>query len=121
MEYFPDNLKVLPLLIDKHLAIGTVGPKCLGVDLHSCTTLGSGHVMTYCNWNSLQLFSAQSMQMYAWSYGITLFHLLFSVSSLFPLYSSVYMSMSASLYNYHLFLHPFGSLCECISCCGVFF
>ena len=40
MEYFPDNLKVQPLLIDKHVAIGTVGPKGLGVDLHSCTTLG---------------------------------------------------------------------------------
>ena len=40
MEYFPDNLKVQPLLIDKYVAIGTVGPKGLGVDLHSCTTLG---------------------------------------------------------------------------------
>ena len=40
MEYFPDNLKVQPLLIDKYFAIGTVGPKGLGVDLHSCTTLG---------------------------------------------------------------------------------
>ena len=39
MEYFPDNLKVQPLLIDKYVAIGTVGPKGLGVDLHSCTTL----------------------------------------------------------------------------------
>ena len=39
MEYFPDNLKVQPLLIDKYFAIGTVGPKGLGVDLHSCTTL----------------------------------------------------------------------------------
>ena len=40
MEYFPDNLKVQPLNIDKYLAIVTVGPKTLGVDLHSCTTLG---------------------------------------------------------------------------------
>ena len=40
MEYFLDNLKVQPLLIDKHVAIGTVGPKGRGVDLHSCTTLG---------------------------------------------------------------------------------
>ena len=39
MEYFLDNLKVQPLLIDKYVAIGTVGPKGLGVDLHSCTTL----------------------------------------------------------------------------------
>ena len=30
--------------------------------------------------------------------------------SLFPLYFSVYMSMSASLYHYHLSLHPFGIL-----------
>ena len=47
MEYFPDNLKVQPLNIDKYLAIGTVGLTVLGVDLHSCTTLGSNHVMTY--------------------------------------------------------------------------
>ena len=40
MEYFPENLKVQPYLIDKYVAIGTVGPKGLGVDLHSCTTLG---------------------------------------------------------------------------------
>ena len=40
MEYFLDNLKVQPLLIDKYVAIGTVGPKGLGVDLHSCTALG---------------------------------------------------------------------------------
>ena len=40
MEYFSDNLKVQALLIDKYLAIGTVGPKVLDVDLHSCTTLG---------------------------------------------------------------------------------
>ena len=47
MEYFPDNLKVQPLFIDKYLVIGTVGPKVLGVDFHSCTTLGSSHVMIY--------------------------------------------------------------------------
>ena len=47
MEYFPDNLKVQPLNIDKYLAIGTVGPKILGVALHSCTTLGPSHVMNY--------------------------------------------------------------------------
>ena len=40
MEYFPDNLKVQPLFIDKYITIGTVGPKGLGVDLHSYTTLG---------------------------------------------------------------------------------
>ena len=47
MEYFPDNLKVQPLLIDKYVAIGTVGPKGLGVDLHGCTTLGvqSSHAL----------------------------------------------------------------------------
>ena len=39
MEYFPDNLKFQPLLIDKYIAIGTVGPKGLGVDLHSSTIL----------------------------------------------------------------------------------
>ena len=47
MEYFPGNLRVQPLNIDKYLAIGTVGPEVLGVDLRSCTTLGSSHVMTY--------------------------------------------------------------------------
>jgi len=47
MEYFSDNLKVQALLIDKYLAIGTVGPKVFDVGLHSCPTLGSSHVMTY--------------------------------------------------------------------------
>ena len=40
MEYSPDNLKVQFLLFDKYVAIGTVGPKGLCVDLRSCTTLG---------------------------------------------------------------------------------
>ena len=40
MEYFPDSLKVQPLLIDKYLALGSVDPKVLGVDLHGCITLG---------------------------------------------------------------------------------
>ena len=40
MKYFPDNVKVLHILIDKYIAIGNLGPKGLGVDLHSCTTLG---------------------------------------------------------------------------------
>ena len=39
-EYFPDSLKVQLLLIDKYLAIGTVGPKGHGIELHGCTTLG---------------------------------------------------------------------------------
>ena len=47
MEYFPSNLKVEPLDIDKYLAIGTLRTMVLGVDLQSCTTLGSSHVMTY--------------------------------------------------------------------------
>lgn len=46
MEYFPDNLKIQPFPA-KYFTIGTVGPKVLGVDLHSCTTLWSSHVMTY--------------------------------------------------------------------------
>ena len=41
MEYFPDNLKVQPLNIDKYLAIGTLRTMVLGVDLQSCTTLGA--------------------------------------------------------------------------------
>ena len=40
MYYFPDSLKVQPLLIDKYLVLGSVDPKGLGVDLHGCTTLG---------------------------------------------------------------------------------
>ena len=39
------------------------------------------------------------------------------MSSLFPLYFSVYMSMSASLYHYRLSLHPFGSLWVYFSLC----
>ena len=78
--------------------------------------------MTYWKSNSLQLFNAQSMQMLMWSCGIALFYLLFNMSSLFPLYFSVYMSMSASLYHCHLSLHLFGSHCECISlCCFLLF
>ena len=48
-------------------------------------------------------------------------YILFNMSSLFPLYFSVYMFMSASLYHYHFPLCLFGSLCECISLCVVFF
>ena len=40
VEYFPDSLKVQPLLIDKYLALGTVDPMVFGVDLHGCTILG---------------------------------------------------------------------------------
>ena len=63
MEYFPDNLKVQPLLIDKYIAIGTVGPKGLGVDLHSCTTLGVQSCHDLLKLELLAIFSAQSMQM----------------------------------------------------------
>ena len=41
--------------------------------------------------------------------------------SLFPLYFSVCMPVSASLYHYRLSLHPFRNLCEGISLCGVSF
>ena len=61
------------------------------------------------------------MQMSMWSCGITLFYTLFNMSSFSPLYFRLYMSMSASLYHYHLFLHLFGSHWECISLCVVFF
>ena len=40
MGYFPDNLKVQPLLMNKYLALGTMDPKGLGVGLHGFTTLG---------------------------------------------------------------------------------
>ena len=40
MGYFPDSLKVQPLLMNKYLGLGTMDPKVLGVDLHGCTTLG---------------------------------------------------------------------------------
>ena len=39
-EYFPDSLEIQPLLTDKYLDLGTSDPKCLGVDLLGCTTLG---------------------------------------------------------------------------------
>ena len=107
MEYFPENLKVQPYLIDKYVAIGTVGPKGPGVDLHSCTTLGVQSCHDLLKLEPLAIFSAQSMQMKVWSCGIALFYLLFSM---FPLYFSVYMSMSSSLYHYHLSLHLFGRL-----------
>ena len=40
MGYFPDSIKVQPSLTDKSLALETVDPKRLGVDLHGCKTLG---------------------------------------------------------------------------------
>ena len=43
--------------------------------------------------------------------------MLFSMFSLFPLYFSMYMSMSASLYHYHLSLHLFGRLWVYFSLC----
>ena len=49
------------------------------------------------------------------------FYNLFNMSSFFPIYFSVYMPMSASLYHCHLSLHLFGSHWECISLCVVFF
>ena len=63
MEYFPDNLKVQPLLIDKYLAIGTVGPKGLGADLHSCTTLGFQSCHDLLKLERLAIFSTESVQM----------------------------------------------------------
>ena len=63
MEYFPDNLKVQPLLIDKYIAIGTVGPKGLGVDLHSCTTLGVHSCHDLLKLERLAIFSTESVQM----------------------------------------------------------
>ena len=55
------------------------------------------------------------MQMLMWSCGIALFYILFNMSSFFPVYFSVYMPMSASMYHCHLFHHLFGSHWECIS------
>ena len=77
--------------------------------------------MTYSKCNSLQLFSAQSMQMSMWSCGIARFYILFNMSSFFPVYFSVYMPMSASLYHCHLSLHIFGSHWKCMSLCVIFF
>ena len=77
--------------------------------------------MTYSKCNSLQLFSAQSMQMSMWSCGIAHFYILFNMSSFFPVYFSVYMPMSASLYHCHLSLHIFGSHWKCMSLCVIFF
>ena len=58
-----------------------------------------------------------SVQMSVWSCGIALFYILFSKFPLFPLYFSVYVSMSASLYHYHLTLHLFGRLWVSFSLC----
>ena len=49
------------------------------------------------------------------------FYILFNMSSFFPVYFSVYMPMSASLYHCHLSLHHFGSHWKCISTCVGFF
>ena len=58
------------------------------------------------------------MQMSMWSCGIALFYILFNMSSFFPVYFSVYMPMSASLYHCHLSLYLFGSHWECGSMSG---
>ena len=57
--------------------------------------------MTYWKCNSLQLFSAQSMQMSMWSCGIAHFYILFNMSSFFPcllhcVYAYVCISVSLS-------------------------
>ena len=58
------------------------------------------------------------MQMSVWPCGIALFYILFNMSSFFPVYFSVYMPMSASLYHCHLSLYLFGSHWECGSMSG---
>jgi len=60
-EYFPDSLKVQLLLIDKYLAIGTVGPKGHGIELHGCTTLGA----QTCNLLKMELLAIVQCTAYA--------------------------------------------------------
>ena len=88
-----------------------------------CTNLGvqSCHDLLKMKQVSAQLFHAQSMQILMWSCGIALFHILFNMSYFFPVYFSVYMPMSASLYHCHLSLHLFGSHWQSISLCVVCF
>ena len=72
--------------------------------------------------NSLQLFSAQSMQMLMWPCGIALFYILFNMSSFFPIsvciclclhlritdiYLSISLEVTGSLFLFMLFAFNF--------------
>ena len=91
------------------------------VDMHGCTILG---VQSCRDLLKMQLLATVQCTVYAdvdvvlWN---STFYILFNMSSFFPVYFSVYMSMSASLYHCHLSLHLFGSHCEGIFPCVVFF
>ena len=91
------------------------------VDMHGCTILG---VQSCRDLLKMQLLATVQCIVYAdvdvvlWD--STFLHLI-NMSSFFLVYSSVYMSMSASLYHCHLSLHLFGRHWECISLCVVFF
>ena len=79
------------------------------VDLHGCTILG---VQSCHDLLKMQLLATVQCTVYAdvdvvlWN---STFYILFNMSSFFPIYFSVYMPMSASLYHCHLSLHLFGS------------
>ena len=78
--------------------------------------------MTCWKCNSLQLFSAQSMQMLMWPCGIALFYILFNMSSFFPIsvciclclhlritdiYLSISLEVTGSLFLFMLFAFNF--------------
>jgi len=120
MEYSLDNLKVQPLLIDKYVAIGTVGPKGLGVDLHSCTTL---RVQSCHDLLKLELLAIVQCTVNA-DVGVVLWnstflpficHVLFVPSLLQCVYVYVCISVSLS------FISPSLWKSLCVSLCGAFF
>ena len=95
MGYFPDSIKVQPSLTDKCLALETVDPKRLGVDLHGCTTLGSSHDLL-----KMQLLTTVQCTVYAYVLWKSTFlhfiqHVLFVPCLLQCVY--VYVCISVSL------------------------
>ena len=125
MGYFPDSIKVQPSLTDKCLALETVDPKRLGVDLHGCTTLGSSHdllkmqllttvqctVYAYVLWKSTFLHFIQHVLFVPCLLQCVYVYVCISVSLSFTspsLWKSlwVYLSLCCLLLIFHL-THPF--------------
>ena len=118
MEYFPKSLKAPLLLIDKYLAIGTVGPKGHGVELHGCTTLG---FQSFHDLLKMQLLATVQCSIYA-DVGVALWnstflhfiqHVLFFPCLLQCVYAYVCISVSLSFISPSLWksLGVYFSLC----------
>ena len=100
MSSFPDSLKLQLSLIGKYLAMETMGPKGLGIDLQDCTTLGQESHHDLCEkWHSLDFFNAQPVQLSMWCSGTTfLLHLLLGFAAALSPLLCLCVSEASSLY-----------------------